>query len=363
VSQSDGREAFPGAADLPPVSESAIRAFSEALPKLLSLVNDKFAVDERVLKKQQPEDLKFIYDAHHHFGDMLRAVYEFDLYDHMLGEFAWYVSALSSRGFKESYFRKMVEAWMIAIHSSIRPPESGELTVSLEYLCRHLHAAYSASGAEAAPLGSEAKHFLGLLLDNKRTDAAEYVLERLAGGDRVERLYSGMLLPALNKVGLLWQRNKISVADEHAATEILRYVLFRLIDTLPRKNQFGMRALVACVPGEEHDVGAHMASGLLRAEGWDVVYVGRSAPEEEIVKALDSSRPQMAVFSVSLIARLPAARDLFVTVRGRFAGTGIITGGRAAVAARAVLEKYVDAVVEGLEDLHETALRLVGRDA
>jgi hypothetical protein len=137
VSQSDGREAFPGAADLPPVSESAIRAFSEALPKLLSLVNDKFAVDERVLKKQQPEDLKFIYDAHHHFGDMLRAIFEFDLYDHMLGEFAWYVSALSSRGFKESYFRRMVEAWMIAIHSSIKPPESGELTASLEYLCRH----------------------------------------------------------------------------------------------------------------------------------------------------------------------------------------------------------------------------------
>jgi hypothetical protein len=67
VSQMDGRELVPGAADLSPVSESAIRAFSEALPKLLSLVNDKFAVDERVLKKQQPEDLKFIYDAHHHF--------------------------------------------------------------------------------------------------------------------------------------------------------------------------------------------------------------------------------------------------------------------------------------------------------
>lgn len=356
----DGGEVVPGAASLSPVSESASRAFSDALPKLLSLVNDKFAVDERVLKKQQPEDLKFIYDAHHHFGDMLRAIYEFDLYDHMLGEFAWYVSALSSRGFKESYFRRMIEAWMIAIHSSIKPPESRELTPPLEYLCRHLHAAYSAPGAEAEPLSSEAQHFLGLLLDNKRKDAAEYALDRLAGGDQIERLYSGMLLPALSQVGMLWQKNKISVADEHAATEIGRYVLFRLIETLPRKKPLGMRALVACVPGEEHDVGAHLASGFLRAEGWDVVYVGRSAPEEEIVKAIDSQRPQVAVFAVNLIARLPAARDLFMTVRGRHEDTRIIAGGRAALAARAVLEKYVDAVVEGFEDLHETALRLVG---
>jgi methanogenic corrinoid protein MtbC1 len=345
------------------VSEDAAHAFSEALPNLLSLVNDKFAVDARVLKKHQPENLKFMYDAHRHFGEMLRAVYEFDLYDHMLEEFEWYVSSLSSRGFEESYFRRMLEAWMIAIHSSIKPPESGELTRQIEYLCRHLHAAYSSPRPEAEPMSPEAQHFLGLLLDKKRTEAAEYALGKSAGGDRIEYVCSGLVLPALSRVGALWQRNEISVADEHAATEIGRYVLFRLVDSLPAAEALGLKTLVACVPGEEHDIGAHLASGLLRARGWEVVYVGRSAPEEEIIKTLGSQRPQVAVFTVSLIARLPGARDLFAVVRRRFGDVRIIAGGRAAPAARKVLEKHVDAVVEGFEDLHDTAMRLVGRDA
>jgi methanogenic corrinoid protein MtbC1 len=363
MSEGEMKEGNAGGTDHPaPVSDGAAAAFSEALPKLLSLVNDKFAVDRRVLKKRQPEDLTFVYDAHRHFGDMLRAVYEFKLYDHMLDEFAWYVATLAARGFEESYFRRMIEAWMIAIHSSIKPPESRDLTLPLEQLCRNLHAVYSAPRAEAEPLSPEAQHLLGLLLDKRRRGAAEYALER-GGGDRIEQVYSGLVLPAMNQVGVLWQRNEISVADEHAATEIGRYVLFRVIDALPREKPLGMKALVACVPGEEHDVGAQVAGGVLDAKGWDIVYVGRSAPEAEIVKVLDSERPHLAVFTVTLVARLPAARDLLMTVRSRFEGTKIIVGGRAALIAGDVLAQHVDAVVEGFGDLHTTALNLVGRDA
>lgn len=347
----------------PPVSEGSRTAFSQALPRLLSLVNDKFDVEARVLERHQPENLKFIRDAHRHFGDMLRAVYEFDLYKAMLDEFTWYVATLSSRGFQESYFRKMIEAWMIAIHSSIKPPESTELTRPLECLCRHLHAVYSGPDAEAEPLGPEAQHFLSLLLEKNRAGAAEYALEMAARSGRIEQVYSGLVFPALNRVGMLWQENRISVADEHAATEIGRYILFRLVDGLPKERPVGMKALVACVPGEEHDVGAQIASGYLEAKGWDVVYVGRSAPEDEIIRVIDSYRPEVAVFAVGMIARLPAARGLFRTIRDRYGDTKIIAGGRAALAAAEILAGYVDAVVSGLDDLHKTALRLVGKDA
>jgi methanogenic corrinoid protein MtbC1 len=354
----DSQKASPSA-----VSKIGRRAFSGAFPRLLAQVNDKFAVDARVLKEEQPENLEFIYDAHRHFGDMLSAVYEFGLYENMLDEFAWYVSTLSSRGFGETYFRRMVEAWIIAVHSTIKPPESSELSAPLEYLCRNLHDIYSAAAAEAPPLDPEAQHFLSLILNKDRRGAAEYVLSLLERGDAVERVYSSVVLPALGRLGALWQGNDISVADEHAATEISRYALFRLIDSIPRERPLGKQALVACVPGEEHDIGAQIASGYLEAKGWDVVYVGRSAPADAIIKTIEARRPQVAVFSINLIARLPAARDLFLAIRSRFPGVKIIAGGHAAIVARQSLTAYVHGIAGGPEDLHTLALRLVGQDA
>jgi methanogenic corrinoid protein MtbC1 len=213
------------------------------------------------------------------------------------------------------------------------------------------------------PLKPEAQRFLDMLLGRKRRAAAEYVLERAGRGGTVEEVHSTIVLPALNRVGALWQQNRISVADEHAATEIGRYTLFRLLDGMPREKPLGAKALVACVPGEEHDIGAQIASGMLEAGGWDVIYVGRSAPEEEILKVFDSERPGVAVFAIAMIARLPAARDLFDSLRSKFADIKIIAGGRAALAAQQVFGMHTDAVVKGTAELNEVALRLVGKHA
>ena len=345
------------------VSHGASGAFAEALPRLLSMVNDRFAIESRVLGGHGPADLDLIKDAHRHFGDMLLAVYEFDLGDHALGEFEWYVSSLSPRGFDEKYFRMMLEAWMIAIHAEIKPPESGELTRLLEHLCRNLHRLYSERAVEAGDLSPEVEHFLGLLLEKRRRPAARYALEMAERSGSAGRVYAGLVLPAMAQIGLLWQTNKISVADEHAATEIGRYVLFRLIDSQPVKEPLGTRAIVACVPGEQHDIGAQIAGGYLEAAGWEVIFVGRSAPEEEILKILASHRPRLAVLSVNMLARLPAAVQLFRKIRDGFSDVRVIAGGRAAAAARKLLESEVDAVVMSLEGLAGEAERLVGGNA
>jgi len=364
MSEESRKKAAAGSMGAPaPVSEAASSAFAEALPRLLSLVNDKFDIEARIAESHSPRDLSLISDAHSHFGEMLKAVYEFDLAGHALDEFAWYVSTLATRGFQESYFRRMLEAWMIAIHAAIKPPESGELTRLLEHLCRHLHAICSAPETEREPLSPEAQHFLSLLLDKRRKPAAEYALQIAAGEGKSGNAYSSVVLPALSQIGWLWQRNEISVADEHAATEIARYVLFRLLDSLPAKRPLGKSVLVACVPGEEHDVGVQIAGAYLEAAGWDTIQVGRSAPADEILRMLEARQPHVAVFSINMLARLPAARDLFAKVRERFTGIRIIAGGRAAVAARKVLADNVDAIVDGLEDLQETALRMAGENA
>lgn len=345
------------------VSEAASRAFAGALPRLLTLVNDKFSVNARLFSRTSPERLALVIDAHQHFGDMLRAVFEFSLYENMLDEMIWYVSALSSRGLGGDYFRKMVEAWIIAVHAAIPAREARELSRPLEWLASNLSAVYARKEAAEGPTDSRVLAFLDIVLAKKRRGALDYALNLKRGGQSVERILTGVVLPAMAEVGRLWEANEISVSDEHAATEICRYALQMLTDELPRGQPLGLRAVVGCVPGEQHDVGAMLTAAFLETKGWDVVYLGRSMPERDLLKTVAEERPAVSVFSITLIAHLPASRDLFLGIRQTAPGTKIIAGGHASEVASRTLASYVDAVVGGIYETHEAALKLVGRNA
>lgn len=350
--------------DLSRVSQEAATKFAESLPKLLNLVNDKFAVDERLSEKALTEGrTELTRDAHAHFGRMLRAILEFGLYRDMEEEFAWYVSTLSARGLGESYFRRMIEGWIIAIHSSIEPPLSSELTYPLEWLRKRLHSLHVDRREAAFVLSKEAESFLNLVLEGRRRDATEYVLSLRETGFAPDRLFSDVVLAALGQVGLMWQRNELSVADEHAATEICRYVIYRIIDSMPVEGALPYRMIVACVPGEEHELGARILADYLGTRGWSVKYLGRSTPEEDLIAAVASEGIDITILSVTLLENLPAARDLLSRIRERVPGMKTAIGGRAALKARAVLESYTDAVVSGFDEAHSVCLRLAGGNA
>lgn len=349
--------------DQGPVSERARRAFAEALPRLLTLVNDKFSVDSRLLSRRTPEQLALLYDAHRHFGDMLRAIFEFSLYEHMEKEFAWYAGVMRSRGFGQEYLRKLVEAWIIAVHAAIEHREACEISRPLEWLEANVDRISTPVPAEDAPRSPNVREFLKLALSGRRLEALNYVLELGRAGEKPEDIVSNTVLPAMAGIGRLWEANEISVSEEHAATEISRYALQRIMDEIPRDKPLGLTVLVGCVPDEQHDIGAMLTAAYMEARGWDVTYLGRSTPEADLLKAVAEVAPAVCVFSITMIARLPASRDLFVDLKEAAPGMGIIAGGHAAEIASRALTRYVDAITRSFQETHEAALKLAGENA
>jgi methanogenic corrinoid protein MtbC1 len=127
------------------------------------------------------------------------------------------------------------------------------------------------------------------------------------------------------------------VADEHAATEVCRYALYRLFDNIEPAKPVGLKALASCVPGEEHEMGVEIVGEYLRLKGWEVFIVGRSTPLDDILKALADFRPHVAFFSATLVANLPSARALVSGAQKTLPGLGVVLGGAAALAAANVL--------------------------
>jgi DNA-binding transcriptional MerR regulator len=131
-------------------------------------------------------------------------------------------------------------------------------------------------------------------------DAAHAVLDGLLASFTLETVLSGVVLPYLRELGERWQRGEASVAQEHFASNLLRARLLALARGWERGE--GRTALLACAPGEQHDLPL-IAFGLaLRARGWRIVFLGADTPAASIAETADRLRPALVVVS-SVTAR------------------------------------------------------------
>jgi MerR family transcriptional regulator, light-induced transcriptional regulator len=167
------------------------------------------------------------------------------------------------------------------------------------------------SAAEAAPLASAGESAvraaeqgdaiqrgveeLREALDAMDADAAHPVLDGLLASFTLETVLSDVLFPYLRELGERWQRGEASVAQEHFASNLLRARLLALARGWERGE--GRTALLACAPGEQHDLPL-IAFGLaLRARGWRIVFLGADTPAASIAETADRLRPALVVVS------------------------------------------------------------------
>jgi MerR family transcriptional regulator, light-induced transcriptional regulator len=136
---------------------------------------------------------------------------------------------------------------------------------------------------------------------------AQAVLDELFSAATIEAVLSEVVMPFLREVGDRWQRGELSVGQEHFASNVLRGRLLGLARGWGGGN--GPLALLACPPGEHHDLGL-ISFGLgLRARGWRIAFLGSDTPIESIVRATDLVHPALLVISVTTADLLEPVRD------------------------------------------------------
>lgn len=178
------------------------------------------------------------------------------------------------------------------------------------------------------PIPGEPGHgaFLSAVLAGDRAGALREARHHLSAG--LECLYDDVLRPALIEVGERWHRNELTVADEHLATALTQATIASLYAEVPWPRG-GPRALVVCVEGERHELGARMVADLLALDGWDDRFLGSDTPVDEVVRAARELGPRLVGLSITLPQSLPAARRTVMSLRAALPGVRILVGGRA----------------------------------
>jgi MerR family transcriptional regulator, light-induced transcriptional regulator len=146
------------------------------------------------------------------------------------------------------------------------------------------------SGAEQPPgPGPSAVGDLGRRLPDalQRFDEAEAnaILDQAIAALSLEAITIRIVLPALAEIGDRWERGEASVAQEHFATNLIRGRLMGLARNWGAGS--GPLAILACPPGELHDIGLLAFGLVLRARGWRIAYLGADAPIETVADAAE----------------------------------------------------------------------------
>lgn len=124
---------------------------------------------------------------------------------------------------------------------------------------------------------------------------AHAVLDGVFAGSTLDAALSAVIVPYLHELGDRWEAGDATVAEEHFASGVLRGRLLGLARDWGRG--LGPRVLLACAPGEQHDLGL-IAFGLaLRARGWRIGYLGPDTPLESVAGAAAAFAPAFVVVS------------------------------------------------------------------
>jgi DNA-binding transcriptional MerR regulator len=194
-----------------------------------------------------------------------------------------------------------------------------------------------AAGTDRVPTTeSELSVALRQALDAFDEPAAQAVLDRLLSDLSLTAVLRDVVLPYLTELGERWERGSASVAQEHFATNVIRGRLAGLARGWG--NGHGPRAVLACPPGELHDLALMVFGIMLNRNGWRIDYLGMNTPVEELTRTVDARHPDLVVLAATLPENLePHAAQLTALARRAplaLAGAGATPEIAAAVGAR-----------------------------
>lgn len=168
-----------------------------------------------------------------------------------------------------------------------------------ELIAEGMSAAEAARQARTAPEPSpqspvnDIGRQLRAALDSFDDQAAHAALDRLLAAVSVEAALAEVLIPYLHDLGQRWAAGSASVAQEHFAASLIRGRLLGLARDW--SAGMGPPALLACLPGEAHDLALVAFGVLLARRGWRVTFLGADTPFDALTSTVRTLSPALVV--------------------------------------------------------------------
>ncbi len=182
---------------------------------------------------------------------------------------------------------------------------------------------------ESQNLSPVVKDYLQNLLKGNRSNCSAIARQYLEKNPSIKDLYEEVFKVSLYEVGRFWETNQITVATEHLATAITEGILNELFEQIISGRKYNKKVVVACVEGEQHQVGIKMVADVFEMKGWESFFLGTGIPTSELVKFIHEIKPDILAVSLSVYFNFANLLKMLELLRNEFPDLQIIVGGQA----------------------------------
>ena len=179
---------------------------------------------------------------------------------------------------------------------------------------------------EAAYQENLVNELLGYMIDLKSMEF-ESLLDRHISDHGIENTITHIIFHFLEKVGLLWQTNRIIPVQEHIVSNIIRQKIVTAIEKLPFVTRQHPLFLLFLPEGEHHEMGLLFVYYLLRRHDIPVIYLGANVPLKDIRYLFEMKAPEYLYLHLTSFPRQQSFQKFLATLSGYAGNASVLVSG------------------------------------
>lgn len=198
---------------------------------------------------------------------------------------------------------------------------------SLHFINHFSQQTGSPAPVSAGPASPEEK-ITTAILNGDRERINSLIEDALQSGRTASQLVDDILIPAIVRVGNLYEQKVYFLPQLMAAAETMKKALAFLDPHLKKaaKEDKG-KVLMATVRGDIHDIGKNIVSLLLKNYGYCVIDLGKDVADQAIVNAAGKEKPDVIGLSALMTTTMVNMKDIIDLARERGIQADFLIGG------------------------------------
>ena len=167
------------------------------------------------------------------------------------------------------------------------------------------------------------------VLKGRKTKIIDAVKNALSEGAKPKGILDNDLLPAINEVGVLFDKGTYFLPQLIASAETMKIAIEYLEPLLKEGDADTPKAtiIIATVAGDIHDIGKNLVSLMLRNYGYNVIDLGKDVESKKIINQAIKHKADIIALSALMTTTMTEMKNVITLARENNLKTSIIIGG------------------------------------
>lgn len=209
--------------------------------------------------------------------------------------------------------------------------KAGDALTAREKASFHFISHFSQQTVAPAPTSAAVKpeeKIAAAIMEGDGEGITAWIDEAMRSGISASRLVDDFMIPAIVRVGNLYEKKIYFLPQLMAAAEAMKKALAYLDPHLKKSTVTNKgKVILATVRGDIHDIGKNIVALLLKNYGYGVIDLGKDVSDQVIIDAAQKENPDVIGLSALMTTTMVNMKDIINLARARGIRTNFLVGG------------------------------------